>query len=31
MADIDGAFIGGAALKVDSYSAMVKNTAEAYS
>ena len=30
MADIDGALIGGAALKVDSYSAMVKNTAEAY-
>jgi triosephosphate isomerase len=30
-ADIDGALIGGAALKVDSYSAMVKTTAELYS
>ncbi len=30
MADIDGALIGGAALKVDSYSAMVKNTAAVY-
>jgi triosephosphate isomerase len=28
--DIDGALIGGAALKVDSYSAMVKTTAEVY-
>ena len=29
-ADIDGALIGGAALKVESYSAMVRTTAALY-
>jgi triosephosphate isomerase len=28
--DIDGALIGGAALKVDAYTSMVKQTSELY-